>query len=540
MSYVDNPQTVAGALEKDLDKKAPSVAGPHPFSALVGERGRATAGDEYEGTVAPHFQAWPPRSIDAATVLSIYVVLLLAIPSPMVVGPLGTAGPPSAILAVGAFFLWAWYHIQRSNRWVFGHQPVRAAALGWLLIMLIVYAHAMSLPLPADEISPADSGMLKLIGLSGVVLVANDGIRNLDRHRTVLRRLVIGVGLVAVLGLVQYATKQLFVDRIHIPGLTPGTAAWSLAERSGLTRPSGTSTHPIEYGVLLTMVLPLAITFAMKSPTRRWLYRAILGAIAFAVFLSISRSAMLCAGVALLVLAVSWTRVARFVALLISFAVAGVVYLTVPGVLGTITRLFTGASNDASVISRTDSYELAGHFISKSPLLGRGFGTFLPKYWILDNGYLGLLVEAGVLGVSGLLILIVVAAAAALKAKRKTIDDFDGELAQALLASVAAGACSLAFFDTFAFPQSAGCFFLIVGMAGALRRLTLAQARTDELTIGEVPMTPHVALTTNGGVTTQDRQRVGPVGLVREDRPVAMSHEYSVSQNEKAQGFDTK
>jgi hypothetical protein len=68
--------------------------------------------------------------------------------------------------------------------------------------MLIVYAHAMSSPLPADEISPADSGMLKLIGLSGIVLVANDGIRNLDRHRTVLRRLVIGVGVVAVLGLV--------------------------------------------------------------------------------------------------------------------------------------------------------------------------------------------------------------------------------------------------------------------------------------------------------------------------------------------------
>jgi hypothetical protein len=70
-------------------------------------------------------------------------------------------------------------------------------------------------------------------------------------------------------------------------------------------------THPIEYGVLLTMVLPIAITFALKSPTRRWLYRAIVGAIAFAVFLSISRSAMLCAGVALLVLAVSWTPVAR-------------------------------------------------------------------------------------------------------------------------------------------------------------------------------------------------------------------------------------
>ena len=46
------------------------------------------------------------------------------------------------------------------------------------------------------------------------------------------------------------------------------------------------------------------------------------------------------------------------------------------------------------------------------------------------------------------------------------------QYAQAVLASVAAGACGLAFFDAFAFPQTAGCLFLFIGLAGALLRIT--------------------------------------------------------------------
>lgn len=408
---------------------------------------------------------------DATTVLTVYVVLLLGIPSPMVVSPLGSAGAPSSLWAVATFGLWLWFQAHRSEDVVSGPQPARTAMLVWLLAMLAVYAHAMASPLPGDEISPADNGMLKLVGLAGILLVANDGIPTLARHRALARRLVIGVGLVALLGVVQYATKQVWVDRISIPGLASGNAAWSLAERSGLARPSGTSTHPIEYGVVLTMVLPLAITFAMKSETNKWLYRGILAAIGFAIFLSISRSAMLCALVAILVLAATWGARARLIALAVLMALSAVVYLTVPGVLGTITRLFTGVGDDPSIASRTGSYDIALEFFLRSPILGRGFGTFLPKYWILDNGYLGLLIEGGILGFAGLLVLIVAAGICARQARKRAVGEFDRQLAQALLAAVAAGACGLAFFDTFGFPQSAGTFFLVLGLAGSMRRL---------------------------------------------------------------------
>ena len=423
-------------------------------------------------------QFLPARTgFDATSVLTVYLCLLLAIPSSMVVGPLGSAGAPSNIMAIGLFLWWAWFHIQRNGSSTSGTQPVRLAMLGWLIVMAAAYAHAMLSPIPFDEISPADSGMLKLLGMAGVLLVANDGIPSLPRNRVLLARMVMAAGLIAAFGLLQYVTKQLFIDRIQIPGLTSGSADMGLIVRSGFARPSGTSTHPIEYGVVLTMFLPLAITFALRSPSRRWLYRGILCGITFAVFLSISRSAILCAVVGVVVLAITWSNAARLLALAFITMVGTVVYLSVPGLLGAVTSLFTGAAEDPSIASRTGSYDIAAHFISASPILGRGFGTFQPKYWILDNGYLGLLIEGGVLGLSGLIVLIVTSVLAAKRARRTAIDEFDRDIAQAIMASIAAGASGLAFFDTFGFPQSAGCFFLLLGLAGSTRRLVLAESR---------------------------------------------------------------
>lgn len=418
----------------------------------------------------------PARGPDAASVLTAYICLLLAVPAPMVVGPLGTAGSPATILGIAAFFWWLWFHLQREQPLQQGFQPVRTAMLAWLFIMLVVYAHAMTMPIPADEISPADSGMLRLVGMAGVLLVANDGIASMSRGRAVLRRLVLGIGIVAVFGLVQYLTKQLYVDRLSIPGLTAGTAEWALGQRSGFARPSGTSTHPIEFGVVLTMVLPLVVVFATRSPTRRWLYKALLCVVAFAIFLSISRSAIVCAGISMLVLAFSWSAAARLRALGFALVVAVVVYLSVPGLLGTIVGLFTGISDDSSVQSRTGSYDVAAQFISRSPIFGRGLGTFLPKYWILDNGYLGLLIEGGIVGVVGLFAVICSAVYCARRTVALAENEFDRDIAMALLAAVIAGAVGLAFFDTFAFPQSAGTFFMLLGITGAHWRLARNRA----------------------------------------------------------------
>jgi O-antigen ligase len=219
------------------------------------------------------------------------------------------------------------------------------------------------------------------------------------------------------------------------------------------------------------MIFPLAIVHALRSPTRRWLYRAVVAMMAIDIFLSSSRSALVCATVAVVVLALRWSVALRLWALAAAGLMSLVVYLLVPGSLGATTRLFTGAGADPSIASRTGSYDLVVVFFSHSPLLGRGFGTFLPKYWILDNGYLGLLIEGGLLGLTGLLVLVLTGAASARAARLLMPESFDADLGQGVMAAVVSGAAGLAFFDTFGFPQSAGCFFVVLGLAGALRRL---------------------------------------------------------------------
>ncbi len=423
----------------------------------------------------------PSRGLDATSILTVYVVLLLGVPSAMVVAPLGSAGALSTIMAIGCFCWWIWFQIHRTGADDVGARPVRISVIVWLLIMLAVYVHAMAQPIPYDEISPADSGLLKLFGLAGVLLVANDGISSLELQRTLLRRLVLGIGIIAAFGLFQYFTKELWIDRLRIPGLTAGTAGWGLIDRTGFVRPSATSTHPIEYGVVLTMALPLTIVYATRESSRKWLYRAILVVVTLAIFLSLSRSAALCALAGVIVLAAGWSNAARLRAVGFAVAVAGLVYVSFPGSLGAFTSLFTGASEDPSIGSRTGSYDIAGLMIGQSPLLGRGFGTFLPKYWILDNGYLGLLIEGGILGLLGFLAVIGSAMWAARRARRLAEDSFDREMCQALVASIAAGACGMAFFDTFGFPQTAGLLFLLLGLAGSALRLHRSRAASTRL-----------------------------------------------------------
>ncbi len=425
------------------------------------------AGTTFAGVAIPDAR----RGADATTVLTAYLVLLWFIPSSMVFPALGSAGGPAGLVGAGCFFWWAWSHIQRAGATDVGPQPVRVAMLGWLLIMFVVYAHAMSNPIPGDEISVADNGILRLLGLAGALLLANDGISTNARLHLILRRVALAAGVVAVLGLVQYVTRQLWVDRLTIPGLTSSTFTGELGGRAGFVRPSGTSTSPIEYGVVLALALPVVIALAASRHRQRMLFRILLVPMIASIYFSVSRSAYLCAFVGVTVLALSWNRRQRVLAFLVLLVTTAAMYLSVPGLLGTILGLFSGAGEDPSVASRTGSYDIAGAFIGNSPMLGRGFGTFLPKYWILDNGYLGLLIEGGIIGLTGLLALIIAGLLAARRAREWSSDPDDQQMARAVMASIAAAAAGMAFFDTFAFPQSAGGMFLMLGLAGAMRRL---------------------------------------------------------------------
>lgn len=424
--------------------------------------------------------------LGAANLLTVYLVLLFLIPAPMKVAVLGTAGHPATIVSIGAFFWWCWHHLNRTERLSFRTLPVRVAVLTLLIVVLFAYTHAMLGPIPPDEVSPADSGLLRMVGATGVVVVATEGLGGMPRVLAVARRLSVAVGLVGVLAIVQFVTNQLWIDRLSVPGLTAVAGSLEIAGRGSLIRPSGTATHPIEMAAVLTMGLPLLITCARVAPRYRTWYGVLSVAAAVALLLSVSRTGIVCGVVGLAVLVLGWSGRARVVGGLIGAAVLVVVYFTVPGLAGTLRGLFQGAAEDPSVQSRTGSYAVVTHLVGQSPFLGRGYGTFLPRYWILDNMYLQAVIEIGLIGLAALLGLVLTAMWSALRAGRVATVRSERETARAVLAGLMAGGVGLALFDAFSFPESAGTLFLLIGLAGALHRIAVVRASGARIGAGHL------------------------------------------------------
>ncbi|HST64960.1 MAG TPA: O-antigen ligase family protein [Mycobacteriales bacterium] len=323
---------------------------------------------------------------DAVTVLTVFVVLLFVIPSRLIFAPLGGAGSPAQLLGVAALLWWASSRLSRRVPSPKVRQPVRIAMLVLVASVLASYVAATVRPIEDVELRAADRGLLSLMAWLGVVLVASDGIPSLARLEVLLRRLSIAGGAVAALGLAQFATGRPFTNYIQIPGLSTNSGITAVIDRGGFARPAGTALHPIEYGIVLTMILPIAIHFALydrdRTVLRRWWPVA---ALALAVPVSISRSAIVCTIVVLAVLLPAWPGPLRRRAFAAVGAVLALVFVAVPGMLGTLFGLFSGIGSDSSAQSRTGSYALAATFIERAPVFGRGFQTFLPEYRILDN-----------------------------------------------------------------------------------------------------------------------------------------------------------
>jgi O-antigen ligase len=276
---------------------------------------------------------------------------------------------------------------------------------------------------------------------------------------------------VALIGILQFFTGLTLVDAIQIPGLKVNNGGVaSLDGREGFTRVSGTTINPIEFGVVVSSMLPLCLHVALTDPSRRAVRWLPVVCVAIAIPLSISRSALIAVGLALAILFVTWDKRMRVAAAAGVLVVAGAVFVVIPGMLGTLSGMFTGVQDDSSALSRTDSYALALDFVGRSPWVGRGFLTFLPEYRTLDNQYLGLLIDLGFLGTAALVVMFVVAIAYGIHWRSRIVDPKTRGLLVSMIAALSASAVSFAFFDALSFPMIAGLTFLLIGMIDSLGR----------------------------------------------------------------------
>lgn len=416
--------------------------------------------------------------LDPTWMVCAYVTVLLVIPSPLVIGPLGAAGGPANMVALACLAWWACARFLPGGM-AWGFSPIRWAVIAFVLAMFAGYAAGALRPLTGVEVNGADRTMMQVLGFAGVALLAADGIQSLEQLNRTVKRLVNVVALFAGAGILQFYTDIDVARYARIPGLSlaiPPTSDFALERRAGLFRVVSTASHPIEFGVVLAMVLPIALHLALTASEDekrlRWLC---LGVIGFAVPLSLARSAilgMLC-GILMLWCGWSWSRKKASLKLAAAYLVA--MKLLVNGLLGTVRGMFVNMFNDPSYTGRTEDYTKVGIMFGQKPWFGWGLGTFDPRiYFYLDNQYLGTLIETGLVGLvtMSLLFLIGLFTARSVHRMCKAAGLTKlGELGRALAASMFVVIVTFITFDALGFRMVAGTLFVLLGLIGAAWRI---------------------------------------------------------------------
>ena len=331
---------------------------------------------------------------DAVTGLTVYAVVLLIVPSDRTIAQLGGAGTPAVLLSIGLMVWWLWYRTRLASRVRFSN-PVYLTFLAFAAAVMISEVIAASSNLPQPDQNAADMGILRLAGFAGAFFVAADGIQSKERLAVLCRRLVLLGAVVASLGMYQFLTGTVLIDRFPTPGLASIDGGVDL--RSGFMRPRGTARHALEFAAVVSSLVPLAIALCIGDrklgSIRRFFSVAVLVGVSF---ISLTRSALIGLALGILAMMPFWDARLRRRVVLLGIAGAGAVMIALPSVLRAIMEMFEGG--DSSVESRTGSWDFAFQVFSTSPLFGRGFGTFLPSYRILDNQLLLLVLEIGIVG----------------------------------------------------------------------------------------------------------------------------------------------
>jgi O-antigen ligase len=177
----------------------------------------------------------------------------------------------------------------------------------------------------------------------------------------------------------------------------------------------------------------------------------------------------------MIAVALDWSWRRRGQALVVTVVFLGAMRLAVPGLLGTLTALFTDITQDNSTVARLHRYQIAGHYFLQHPWFGRGLNTLYPvTQQVFDNSYLYLAVEEGVAGIVGQAVFLFILVFTARGARLRSAPDDPATrgLSQALAGIVVAMGVVWATADLTTFTILIGTFFLMAGVIGAAWRLT--------------------------------------------------------------------
>lgn len=400
-------------------------------------------------------------------------VTLFAFPANMVFGPLGANGFVAMILALLLFVCWI-----ASAAWGL-HDPIpfrhpARLGLGILWIVTVMsFVHMGVGPATVEGKASAERWIITLLAVTGVVMVTAESVRSREALLSLVRALLWGATFCAVVALYQAVFHS---DPTHLwtnlmIGMHDNGGVTTFQLRSSFVRVAGTTFTPIELGVVMTMMVPLAIWRGLyDDPKYRWTPWIQTVLLVTAAVLTVSRSMILGVVVICIVMIPFLPAVARRWAAFVVPAGVLVVFLLVPGMIATIVGTVTVGGSDPSITTRTNNYPRVEAMVSLRPFLGTGPGTYMPvnALRILDNQYLKSAVEMGLLGVLAVTVCLALPAVAALMAARHLRDPMMKALAGCVAASSFVVLVASATFDSFSFPVFTMLFPFFAGLSGVV------------------------------------------------------------------------
>lgn len=412
---------------------------------------------------------------DGATIVCVFVALLMLIPARAIVRGLPLSLTPANIAALFALICWVCAQLTLTLGMAKGRTPVRTSLFVYMLAVLMSYGYANYAALPADEVKLSDHAIVLVAANCAIALLMNDGVRGLLRLDRVLKCLVVFGAAVAAIGCSQFVLKfDLTKYLVALPGLRFTSDDGFVETRNSLARVAGTTGHPIEFGVLCVMLLPLAAHFAFQARERRepalrwWLCTVI---IAGGMMFSVSRSAVIGLAGITVVLFLGWPAKRRLYALITGLVFLAVLKVAVPSLLGALWDLFANFGRDTSISHRTYAQAVAAKQISLHPWFGHGPGTwYFPKHEVFDNEYILTTVTTGFVGLAAFAAIFLCAFYSALRARYLSKDPGTRDLALTLCACMVAPLIGAATFDLLGFATVTGVTFLIAGACGSLLR----------------------------------------------------------------------
>jgi hypothetical protein len=291
--------------------------------------------------------------------------------------------------------------------------------------------------------------------------------------------LVAGGAIVAVAAIWEARTGYNVFNHLTtlMPFLRMEAIPWVGQDGRG-ERAYASAQHAIPLGAALALLLPLAIYVVKKTARRAWWACAAL--LAMGSVGTYSRTSVLMLLVMLLVyVKMRPVQMRRFWPALIPVLLA--LHFALPGSLGTIKNAFfpkggliaqqnAGAGTAGS--GRLADLGPGLHDWAERPFFGQGFGTRIVEgpqanSNILDDEWLGTLLETGIVGFAGWSWLFV-RLARRLGRAAKGDDSPQGWLLVGLAASISAYAVSMVTYDAFSFIQVTLLLFFLIGFGAIL------------------------------------------------------------------------